>query len=68
MQTNREPGAAKQYELVVDDEKCKVWTARKGHQWSAWGEFRDRRVTGTGRSESEALGQWKLAANSVAKE
>lgn len=59
----RDPKAARQHIITVDGEDCTVWTAQSGQRTiTAYGPFRDHHLRGTGRSESEALSEWRRQA------
>ena len=56
-------GGAKRHEMVVDGDTCVVHTAFQGKTCKAWGNFRGHHVSGSGRSEPEALSHWEDLAN-----
>lgn len=63
------PGAAVQHEVRIDDQMCLVWVGQaRGSTWRAYGDFRGRHIEQTGRSASDALSQWKQAAEYAANE
>jgi len=49
-------------ELIIDGELCTVHRVKSGKTWRAYGTFRTRQIEGKGRTESEALSDWKSRA------
>lgn len=63
------PDAAVQHEVQVDGELCHVWVGlSRGSTWRAYGDFRGRHIDKTGRSASDAMANWKQAAEYAANE
>lgn len=59
----RDPSAARQTEITVDDTPCKIWSLKTGKStWRAYGTFRGKHIDVRGKSESEALSQWRHIA------
>lgn len=61
-------GAAKQHPITIDGDACSVHTVQRGKTWAAHGSFRNHHIEGTGRTESEALNNWRKKANYRANE
>ncbi len=57
-----------EYEITIDDEDCKIYSAKTGKTWRSKGSFRGHHIEGTGRTESEAKRNWIDKANYLANE
>ena len=69
MKNRTDVGTAHEHEYFVDDLLCKVWAVKTGiSTWSAYGDFRGRRISVTGRTETEALSSWRDSADYHARE
>jgi len=54
---------------VIDGEECSVHVAKTGATtWMAYGLFRGKHISQTGRSDSQALDAWRRIANHQANE
>lgn len=61
--------AARQTTEVIDGEQCSVHVVKTGATtWQAYGDFRGKHISQTGRSDSQALDAWRRAANHQANE
>jgi hypothetical protein len=60
--------APKQFNEQVDSEQVQVWVAIERRSYRAWGFFRGKEIITRGRSESNAIGLWREAANYTANE
>lgn len=55
--------------VVIDGEQCSVNVAKTGATtWNAYGNFRGKYISQTGRSDTQALDAWRRAANHLANE
>lgn len=59
----------KEHELQVDEVSCRVMCSKTGKStWTASGNFREKNIRETGRTESDAISQWRRHAEFVASE
>ncbi|WP_054096674.1 hypothetical protein, partial [Pseudomonas syringae group genomosp. 3] len=58
----------KQFYEQVDGELVEGWVGEDGRSYRAWGMFRGKEIRVRGRSESDAINQWRDAANYNANE
>jgi len=55
---------ARQTTEIIDGEDCSVHVVKTGvTTWMAYGDFRGKHISQTGRSDSQALDAWRRAAN-----
>lgn len=59
----RDPSASRPTEITVDDTTCKIFIQKTGKStWRTYGTFRGKHIDVGGKSESDALSQWRHIA------
>jgi hypothetical protein len=62
-------GVARQVAEFIDGEECVVHVVKTGAAtWRAYGDFRGKHISQTGRTDSQALATWRRMANYQANE
>lgn len=60
--------AATPFYEQIDGEEVTGWVAPEGQSYRAWATFRRKLILVRGRTESDAINQWRRQANSSANE